>query len=248
MKRTEYNVEQGSGAWFKLRLGIPTASQFKLFCTPKGKPAMNETRENYLADLVTERLTGRLPQGFETDAMKRGKALEPRARRWYKMETGRMVRQVGFIMRDGLPRCGYSPDGIVDEEGDAACRLIEVKCPEDRKMERRLRDGDVSEYALQMQAGMWIADIAVCDLVLFTDTPGLYNRIIEVRADPIMHAAFAEVVRAFCDEVDAAEALHIGRGAEKQPIQGSDEAAEMVMDSMAPLREGGRDAGTANTN
>jgi len=238
MKRIEYNAEQKSGAWFRLRCGIPTASAFKNFITPKGKPAANETRENYLADLVAERMTGKLPQGFVTDAMQRGIDLEPKARRWYKMETGRMVREVGFIMREGLPRCGYSPDGIVDADGDATERLVEIKIPEDRAMVRRLLDGDISNYLLQMQAGMWIADVPVCDLVLFTDTPGLCNRIIEIRADPELHESFATIVAEFCAELDAAEAQLIGMGAEKQELQGSDEAAEKTMDSMEPLPTG----------
>ena len=141
-------------------------------------------------------------------------------------------------MREGLPRCGYSPDGVVDADGDETERLVEIKIPEDRAMVRRLLDGDVSNYLLQMQAGMWIADIPVCDLVLFTDTPGLCNRIIEVRADPAMHAAFEKVVGEFCAELDAAEALLIGMGAEKQAVQGSDEAAEQIMDSIEPMAPG----------
>ena len=234
MKRTEYNAKQGSAEWFRLRLGIPTASKFKDFITPKGKAAINEARENYLADLGNERITGKLSSTFVTPAMERGTNLEPLARRWYKLETGRMVREVGFITREGLPPCGYSPDGIVESDiVDGLCeRLIEIKCPEDKKMYRRLDDGDVSEYALQMQAGMWIAGVSVCDLVLYTDTKGLPNRIIEVRADLVLHTSFDEVVQKFCDDLDASVTRVLALGGEKQPIQGSDEAYESVVGSM----------------
>ena len=32
-----HNVEQGTEAWFDLRLGMPSASKFKDIVTPKGK-------------------------------------------------------------------------------------------------------------------------------------------------------------------------------------------------------------------
>ena len=143
-------------------------------------------------------------------------------------------------MGSGLPACGYSPDGIVEAAAaeDGVERLIEIKCPEDRKMFRRLMDGDVSEYALQMQAGMWIAGVAVCDLVLFTDAPGLPNRIITVSADKELHAAFQQIVGDFCEELDKAELDVLARGGERQAVQGSDEAANAIMDSMAPMPAG----------
>ena len=52
-----HNVEQGSEAWFKLRLGVPSASRFKDLLTPTGKPSMSS--EKYMHELLAETMSGK---------------------------------------------------------------------------------------------------------------------------------------------------------------------------------------------
>ena len=62
------NVEQGSDAWHKLRLGVPTTSEFKSILA-KGQGAM---RKRYLYTIAAERLTDRLGPSFTNKYMDRG--------------------------------------------------------------------------------------------------------------------------------------------------------------------------------
>ena len=52
----EHACEQYSDDWFRLRLGIPTASQFHNIVTPLGRPTDNRERRKYMLRLVAERL------------------------------------------------------------------------------------------------------------------------------------------------------------------------------------------------
>jgi hypothetical protein len=52
-----HNVEQGTEEWFRLRLGMPSASKFKDLVTPKGKPSASG--EKYMYELLAERLSGK---------------------------------------------------------------------------------------------------------------------------------------------------------------------------------------------
>jgi hypothetical protein len=49
-----YRCEQGSMDWYRLRMGIPTASQFHKIVTPGGK--LSEQRHAYMYRLIAERL------------------------------------------------------------------------------------------------------------------------------------------------------------------------------------------------
>jgi len=191
--------KQGSKDWREARLGKPTASRWCDFITPTGKPAANKARTDLLCELVGERLTGFIAQHFATAAMERGTLLEPEARKWYVADTNREVRQVGFL---DAGRWGCSPDGVCADRG------LEIKCPLSTNMVRLLlaEDADAAaDYMLQCQAGMWISGLPLWDLVIYSGTAGLPNRIITLRADKDMHKAFDEIVPVFCDAVDAAE-------------------------------------------
>jgi hypothetical protein len=209
MKRIEHTCAQGSAEWFGLRIGKPTASQITNVVTSQGKATASAARQSYLADLVLERITGKIKEVFVTDAMKRGVALEPRARAWYSMTTGRDVRQVGFVERDDFAgKFGASPDGLCEDRG------LEIKALTPANHISALISGEPSrDHVMQCQFGMFCTGLELWELCYFTDAAGVPNRVWTLAADERVQAAFAEHVPAFCAEVDAAVASLVASGA-----------------------------------
>ena len=96
MTIVEVKCAQGSPEWLAARAGHVTGSRASdvLATLKTGKPAAS--REDYKAQLVCERLTGK-PQdsGYTNAAMERGKELEPHARAAYEAHTGYLVMESG---------------------------------------------------------------------------------------------------------------------------------------------------------
>jgi putative phage-type endonuclease len=121
-----HDIEQGTDAWLRLRLGKVTASKISdmLARTQKGWGA---SRDSYRAQLVVERLTGQVQDTFRNASMEWGTVTEPMARDAYAQHMLCTVQQVGFVDHPRISWAGCSPDGLVDEDG-----LIEAKCPESK--------------------------------------------------------------------------------------------------------------------
>ncbi len=114
-------VEQRGEEWFRLRVGLPTASDFAELITPGGKPSKQCT--GLAHKLLAEAMTGHEIETPPNAWMLRGQELEPKAREAYEFTTGATVQDGGFFTDDaGL--YGASPDGIVGTDG-----LVEIKCP-----------------------------------------------------------------------------------------------------------------------
>lgn len=119
----EHLCEQLSDEWWELHRGRPTASSFSKILTPK-TCKVSAQAEDYICELIASKYAIDLPRGgFENDHTRNGINTEPEARRWYEMECGEDVRQVGFVTTDD-GRFGCSPDGLVGEDGG-----LELKCP-----------------------------------------------------------------------------------------------------------------------
>jgi len=115
--------DQGTDAWKIDRLGHVTASRMRdVLATIKSGEAA--TRANYRAELVAQRLTGVIENGFTNAAMEWGTLNEPMARAAYELKTNCMVEEVGFIKHPTIKWSGASPDGLIDDDG-----LVEIKCP-----------------------------------------------------------------------------------------------------------------------
>lgn len=112
-----YNkIEQGTLDWFELRWGRigGTAS--------KGLFVKSDT---LLIDILSQRLEEFEPEdGFTSDAMERGKELEPFAREYLNSYTGLEFKETGWLQSLKNELLGISPDGITDCEINA----IETKC------------------------------------------------------------------------------------------------------------------------
>ena len=80
--------EQRTDEWFAARLGKVTASRVADVMA-KTKTGYSASRDNYMAQLVVERITGEKAESFTNAAMQWGTDQEPFARAAYEAATGR---------------------------------------------------------------------------------------------------------------------------------------------------------------
>lgn len=155
-------VLQGTPEWFEQRRGKVTASRIADLMA-KTKSGYSTSRQNYLMQLLCERLTGKVEEGYKSTAMQRGNDLEAEARNWYQLETGESVEEVSFIDHPEINFAGASPDGLVGAEG-----LIEIKCPNTATHIETLRKKEpIDRYYKQMQWQMAVTGRKWCDFVSF---------------------------------------------------------------------------------
>ena len=155
-------MEQRSEEWFAARLGCVTASRTAdVMATTK--TGYSSSRANYMAQLITERLTQTPTEGFSTTAMQWGTDTEPQARMAYELMTGEAVVETGFVPHPTILGFGASPDGMVGSDG-----LIEIKCPNSAThIETLLAEKVPSKYMIQMQVQMMCCGRDWCDFVSF---------------------------------------------------------------------------------
>lgn len=110
------DVIQGSDEWHQLRLGKPTASQFKVLMVKNDE---KKGRATYMLKLAGERLCGKPADSFVSEAMEHGKEVESELREHFAFVRDCEVRQIGFIL-DG--NCGASPDGLIEDD-----EVLEIK-------------------------------------------------------------------------------------------------------------------------
>ncbi|EAR2619675.1 YqaJ viral recombinase family protein, partial [Salmonella enterica subsp. enterica serovar Sandiego] len=154
-----------SPEWFAARCGKVTASRL-YDVMARTKSGYAASRQNYMAELICQRLTGKPEEGFTNAAMMRGTELEPVAREVYALnEFDAVISEVGLIDHPTIAGFAASPDGIVNDDG-----LIEIKCPNTWTHLQTLKTGVPKyQYLLQMHAQMMCTGRKWCDFVSFDD-------------------------------------------------------------------------------
>lgn len=188
-----HDCVQGSAEWIRLRLGIPTASQFhRIFQPVRRKPS--NSRELYMLELLDEWVAQRRDEPFENEWTQRGKELEPEARFAYEMEHGASVRRVGFITRDdGL--CGGSPDGLVGDD-----TVLEIKVPSPQ-IHDGIASGKKPGHTAQCQGLLYITERQRIHLWIYSPTGESVLKVIE--RDDEMISQMVPVLDEFCAELEA---------------------------------------------
>ena len=122
------DVEQNTTEWKRLRLGIPTASNFHYIITPLGKPVDSRERKKYIYRLVAERILQEpMPERFEgNEWTERGQVLEDRAAEAFAKQMGCAILPGGLVTTDDA-RIACSPDRVVNRK--KVWEAVEVKCP-----------------------------------------------------------------------------------------------------------------------
>ena len=193
-------IEQGTPEWFAARLGKATGSRIADIIA-KTKTGYSTSRANYAAQLVCERLTGKVAESFTNAAMQWGTETEPLARAAYEVKTGEMVDQIGFVGHPSIENSGASPDGLVGLFG-----MLEIKCPNTAThIETLLSQQVPTKYITQMQWQMACAGRQWCDFVSFDPRmpENLQLFIKRVEYDPPYVAMLEKEVIQFLMDVEA---------------------------------------------
>ncbi len=195
------DVVQGSEEWLSLRCGMLTASEVERIITPTGRPAKNEKMRAHAYDLLAQRITGYVDPRYVSDDMLRGYDDELAARELYAEKYAPVV-QVGFMVRDfGTFKIGYSPDGLVGDNGQ-----IEVKGRRPKlQIETIVAGGMPPEHQVQVQSGLLVSGRELVDFLSYCG--GLPMAVYRIAADPEMQAKILEAAAAFETVIEASEAL-----------------------------------------
>lgn len=192
-------MEQRTEEWFAARCGKVTASRVADIVA-KTKTGYSASRENYLAQLVCERMTSKPAESYSNAAMQWGVEQEVYARSAYELSKDVLVEEVGFVVHPTIEGAGASPDGLVGLFG-----LVEIKAPNSSTHIQTLLDQKVPEkYNIQMQWQMTCTGRQWCDFVSFDPrmAEGLQLFIKRVEYDPIYVAQLEKEVINFLMDVE----------------------------------------------
>ena len=189
--------DQGSQAWLESRMGKVTASALSNVMMAKTAAGY----QNYMAQLICERLTGEPVETFKSAAMEHGTETEPQARAFYELETGNEVVECGFIPHPTLANSGASPDGLIGDDGG-----LEIKAPQPAKHIKNLMGGTIDKaYMLQMQWQMECTGREWCDFVSFNPSfpAHLQLHVQKVKRDQEMIEDITAAVTSFLSEMES---------------------------------------------
>ena len=199
MPKIEWDIQQNSLDWMRLRSSIPTASCFDQIITPK-RGELSEGRKNYACRIIAARLLNWQADSLEKiEHIEAGRRMEPFAVAQLEMLSDIKTRKVGFIRTDDL-RFGASPDRVV-MTGDAIGITVECKAPTIPTQFRYLLYGHDEQYRPQVQGQLWVAEADKA--VFYSDTDRTPPYLVETGRDEPFLAKLADCMERFSDELCA---------------------------------------------
>lgn len=185
------DLEQGTDEWRAARCGIVTASVVGKLLTPTLQVANNQGSRGVALTLAAERITGYVEPGYVGDDMWRGHEVEPLAREVYSASIA-PVTECGLMVCDDWGfKIGYSPDGLVGDDG-----LIEIKSRIQRlHLQTILEDRVPSEHMAQIQCALLVSGREWIDFVSYCGGMPLWTK--RVTPDRTWFAALVAAVAAF---------------------------------------------------
>lgn len=199
MTTYHHEVQQGTPEWHDLRRGVLTSTAIRTLITPTGKLADNDKTRAHVYDVAAQRITGRTEDNYMSFDMMRGHTEEILARDLYAKHYA-PVTECGFITNNKLGfTVGYSPDGLVGENG-----IIEIKSAKAKIQVQRITDGGIpTEHSAQVQTGLWLTGREWCDFISYSN--GMAMQVVRVNADPVYHELIEQAAIAF--EAKVAEVI-----------------------------------------
>jgi hypothetical protein len=201
----EVECEQYSDAWYRARLGKPTASQFHNIITPLGVPTRGDRRMKYMHRLIAERLLQQsMDDNFQSYWMKRGKELEAEAAAAFLQQSGLsnawQVERIGLCTtNDGKVAC--SPDRVLRRGTDRkADEGVEIKCPTPWVQVEYLLEGVEDNYRPQVQGHMLICGFS--SMHLWSYHPNMPSVHLRFTRDDLYIEKMARELFTFCNELD----------------------------------------------
>lgn len=160
-----YDIEQGTDEWFRVRMGIPTASEYDKIITPV-TCQLSSQAQDYARLKVAEIMTGEY-QGImkPTFYMERGKLLETEAIEAYEFSEDVKVQKVGFVTDDER-KFGCSPDFLVGENGCGENKCLMAK----EHLKWLLLDKAKPEHMPQVMGQLLVCEREWCDWNIYHPT------------------------------------------------------------------------------
>jgi hypothetical protein len=186
---------QGSDEWHAARCGLLTASEMKLILTPTLRIASNDKERSHLFELLAQRVTRFVEPQYVSDDMLRGHEDEIEARILYGKHY-HPVTDVGFITNDKWGfTIGYSPDGLVGDDGSIECKSRRQKFQVETVIECVPDSAAPADYILQLQTGLLVSERKWTDFISYSG--GLPMVVIRVYPDERIQTAIVDAATAF---------------------------------------------------
>jgi len=183
-----HDVAQYSEAYDRLKLGIPTSSNFHKIITPQGK--LSKQWREYACVLIAERLLQQRIEFYNSPAMERGLIVESEAADWYEFDRDVITQRVGFIT-DVDHSMGCSPDRLVGEDG-----LLEIKAPlPHTQVEYWISEKVHERFWPQLQGQLYISQRSWVDILRWHDV--LPKLVMRVEPDDTFIKALDHELRVF---------------------------------------------------
>lgn len=145
-------VGQRSDDWYRLRFGKVTGTRLK---SALGSPSVQKT---LMYELIAERMAETMITELDTDAISRGRELEPLAKKEVEKKISMKFSEAGMLLDEKI-NFGMSPDGIYINENGKVTGGIEIKCPNSKKhIEYVIKDTLPREYLHQVMAPFLLSD------------------------------------------------------------------------------------------
>ena len=186
----EHVITPHSPDWKRLRLGIPTSSNFDKILTPGGKES--KQRVAYRDRLIAEWWLGEPLDEIQTQWMERGIDLEDAAIKAFEFDNDVETSPGNFWTTDD-GQIGCTPDRLVGANG-----VLELKCPAPFTQVHYLLDNELDDgYKVQLQGQLWVLERDVN--MIFAYHPKFPRQTIAVSRDEKFIALLAGAVRNFSD-------------------------------------------------
>ena len=194
-------MEQRSEEWYRVRLGVLTASVMKHFLTVKTlKASTAEKAKAQLWELAAQRVTNYVEPSYDGGKVARGYEAEVDACILYEKTFGRPVENCGFVTnsRYGF-LLGYSPDSLVGDDGQ-----LEAKSRDQRfqfeLITQHFPHGTIpDEFVLQAQTGLLVTERKWLDFCSHSN--GMNMVVIRVFPDPTVQAAIIQTAKLVDEQI-----------------------------------------------
>lgn len=189
---TIIDCEQGTEAWYRARMGIATASEFKTIIGVKKVAQEKVTRRTYMLKLAGEIVTGEPMESYSNAHMERGKIMEAEARDFYAFMHDLEPIRVGFIVNG---KAGCSPDSLIGDTG-----MLEIKTALPHVLiDKLLRHDFPPEHRAQCQGNLWVAEREWIDLAIYY--PKMPTFVVRAQRDETYITELAHAVDQFNAEL-----------------------------------------------
>lgn len=167
----------------------------KLIITPTLKAASNDKERAHLYELLAQRITQYVEPTYVGDEMLRGHEDEVEARILYG-KRHHPVTDMGFITNDKWGFViGYSPDGLVGDDGQIECKSRRQKFHVETMVEAVPKHAVPADFMLQVQTGLLVSERVWADFICYTG--GLPMIVVRAYPDAEVHQAIIEAATAF---------------------------------------------------